>query len=163
MGAECIIAREAHADGGTHFHVLLDFGRKRRGRRHDTFDVDGHHANITPSRGKPGEAWDYVTKFGDVVAGGLERPGGGGDSPSPSKWAEIVAAESREQFLGLVERLDPRALVLNHSNIMRFADWRFRVDPAPYETPPELWFDTANFPSLGAWVDENIGGHQIGR
>jgi len=54
LGAECIIAREDHADGGTHLHVFADFERKRRFRRADIFDVRGYHPNIEPSRGNPG-------------------------------------------------------------------------------------------------------------
>lgn len=30
LGAECIVAREDHADGGTHLHSFVDFGRKYR-------------------------------------------------------------------------------------------------------------------------------------
>ena len=40
MGAECIIGREHHQDGGIHLHVFVDFGRKYRSRRADTFDVE---------------------------------------------------------------------------------------------------------------------------
>lgn len=75
LGAECIIAREQHADGGTHLHVFADWGKRRRFRRSDTWDVHDHHPNIVPSRGTPGTGWDYCTKDGEVVAGGLERPG----------------------------------------------------------------------------------------
>ncbi len=50
LGAECIVAREDHADGGTHLHVFCDFGRKFRSRRANIFDVDGHHPNIERSK-----------------------------------------------------------------------------------------------------------------
>ena len=71
MGAECIVAREAHADGGTHLHAFVDFGRKYRTRRVDAFDVAGQHPNVSPSHGTPAKGYDYAIKDGDVVAGGL--------------------------------------------------------------------------------------------
>ena len=39
LGAECIVAREAHADGGIHLHAFVDFGPecKFRSRRSDVF------------------------------------------------------------------------------------------------------------------------------
>ena len=74
MGAECIIGREHHQDGGIHLHVFVDFGRKYRSRRADTFDVGGFHPNISQSYGTPEKGYDYACKDGDVVAGGLDRP-----------------------------------------------------------------------------------------
>lgn len=71
LGAECIIAREVHADGGTHLHAFVDFGRKFRTQRTDVFDVGDHHPNISPSYGTPEKGFDYAIKDGDVVAGGL--------------------------------------------------------------------------------------------
>lgn len=46
LGGECIVAREDHADGGTHLHVFCDFGRKFRSRKADVFDVDDHHQTL---------------------------------------------------------------------------------------------------------------------
>ena len=94
LGAECIVAREAHADGGFHLHAFVDFGRKRRFRDPRKFDVLGVHPNISPSRGTPWDGYDYAIKDGCVEAGGLGRPSEhsntvGGES---SKWDKIVLA-----------------------------------------------------------------------
>nr|QWY79444.1 MAG: replication-associated protein [Cressdnaviricota sp.] len=74
LGAECIIAREDHADGGTHLHCFVDFNRKFRSRNIRIFDVGGFHPNVSPSRGTPEKGYDYAIKDGEVVAGGLARP-----------------------------------------------------------------------------------------
>ena len=110
LGGECIVAREDHADGGTHLHVFCDFGRKFRSRKADVFDVDDHHPNIMPSRGTPEKGYDYAIKDGDVICGGLGRPTTSrtGNSTANSKWAEITSATDREQFWELVHRLDPK-------------------------------------------------------
>lgn len=157
MGAECIIARESHADGHPHLHVFLDFGRIRRGRRHDIFDVDGFHANINPSRGKPWCGWDYATKDGDVVAGGLGRPLETQSSATADKWSQIVEAPDRDRFFELVRLLDPKALVCNHANVVKFADWQYRAEPEPYCTPAGVGFDTSEVAGLSEWADANIG------
>lgn len=157
LSAECIIARENHADGHPHLHVFLDFGRTRRGRRHDIFDVDGYHANICPSRGKPWCGWDYATKDGDIVAGGLERPAETSSSETANKWAQIVEAPDRERFFELIRQLDPRALVINHANIIKFADWQYKPEVAPYRTPSGLGFAAPEMAELGDWAESNIG------
>lgn len=117
LGAECIIGREDHADGGTHLHVFADFGRKKQSRRSDFFDVGGVHPNIVPSRGRPEGGWDYATKDGCIVAGGLGRPGTSGLPEARNKWSEIVSAESREEFFELLRTLDPKTLVTRWSEL----------------------------------------------
>ena len=74
LRGECIVAREAHADGGTHLHAFVDFGRKFRSRRTSIFDVDNHHPNVSATHSTPREGFDYACKDGDIVAGGLGRP-----------------------------------------------------------------------------------------
>ena len=72
LRAECIIGREAHADGGTHLHCFAHFDRKFRSRRADVFDVLGCHPNVSPTYTTPQAGWDYACKDGDIVAGGLQ-------------------------------------------------------------------------------------------
>lgn len=163
LEAECIICREDHADGGTHLHVFLDFGRTRRGRRQDQFDVDGFHPNIAPSRGKPHLGWDYATKDGDVIAGGLERPLERGVGSLESKWAQIVSAGTRDEFFELVRELDPRALVCNHVNIVKYADNAYRVDPEPYSTPASIQMVPGALANLTGWASDNLDTGLAGR
>lgn len=163
LGAECIVGRENHADGGVHLHAFADFGRKFGSRNSRIFDVGDKHPNVSPSKGTPAQGWDYATKDGDVVAGGLERPGGDSLPTSGSKWAYIISAEDRDEFYRRLESLDPRALCVSFGQIRTYADWRYRVDPAPYENPPDIGYDTTDFPELDAWVQGNLGVESTGK
>ncbi|AMH87673.1 RepA [Pteropus associated gemycircularvirus 10] len=162
LGAECIVAREDHADGGTHLHVFCDFGRKKQSRRPDYFDVEGHHPNIVPSRGRAGEGWDYATKDGNIVAGGLERPGGGGLPSTPDKWREIVGAESREEFFDLLRQLDPKTLITRWSELNRYADAAYATRAEPYVGPTGIEFELGMVPELARWGRELVETSVIG-
>lgn len=167
LEAECIIGRELHADGHYHLHAFVDFGRQFRSRRADIFDVDGKHPNISTSRGKPWDGYDYAIKDGDVICGGLERPEQSekNSSGKSSHWAEIVAAESDAEFWGLVRELDPRALVLNYPAIRKYADHRYKVELAEYESPEAISFRLGAVPELSEWRADNLdgGGNTLGR
>ena len=156
LGAECIIGREEHADGGTHLHAFVDFGHKFRSRRGSIFDVGGRHPNIEPSKKSPRGGYDYATKNGDIVAGGLERPGPDGASENGSKWSQIVSAPDELSFWEHVERLDPRALATNFSNLRKFADWRYKAEPDRYEHPRHL--ELSDVRGLREWRDDELGG-----
>ncbi|ASH99154.1 replication-associated protein [Giant panda associated gemycircularvirus] len=141
LGAECIVARESHEDGGLHLHCFADFGRKFRSRKTDVFDVDGHHPNIEPSTGTPEKGYDYAIKDGDVVAGGLERPvgtSGTGTRSTFDKWTEITSAPDRESFWELCHQLDPKSTACSYGQLAKYADWRFAEVPAEYESPMSL-------------------------
>lgn len=155
LGAECIIGREDHADGGTHLHAFVDFERRRRFRQPRFADVSGYHPNIVGSYGTPWDGYDYAIKDGEVVAGGLERPGRPGTSVRRSDeiWSTILAAETRENFWLLVRELAPADLAKCFTSLSKFADWQY-ADPeyvydGPIETDPR--FDISKFPELGTW------------
>ncbi|WGO62798.1 replication protein [Genomoviridae sp.] len=154
LGGECIIGREDHVDGGTHLHVFVDFGRKKQSRRSDFFDVGGHHPNIVPSRGRPEGGWDYATKDGDVVAGGLARPGSDRLPAAANIWSSVVDAESREEFLDLVRQLDPKTFVLRHRELLEYADRYFAERIEPYVGPAGLEFELGVVPELAGWRGE---------
>jgi len=166
LGAECIVGRENHADGGTHLHAFVDFGKRFSTRNTKVFDVEGFHPNIEPSKGRPWGGYDYAIKDGDVVAGGLERPpergGGEGVSSATAKWAEIVAQPTREQFWTALEELDPCAMVRSFPSCRAFADWRYRVDREAYTTPRGITFRADLVEGLQEWVDGNLGRHHEG-
>lgn len=169
LGAECIIGREDHADGGTHLHAFCDFGKRKESRRADFFDVGGYHPNISPSKGNPGGGWDYPCKEGNIVAGGLARPGTddmGADSQRTrlaghgAKWAQIVAAEDRETFFDLLRELDPKTLVTRWSELNKYADSAYAQRPEPYKSPLSVDFDLGRAPDLAQWREENLGAAQ---
>ena len=104
LGAECIVGKELHSDGGTHYHAFFMFARKFQSRNPRVFDVDGHHPNILRGRKTPEQMFDYATKDGDVVAGGLERPN---DAPAKTNnddfWRCVFNADTREETLRIAE------------------------------------------------------------
>lgn len=154
VGGRCVVGKEKYNDtGGFHFHVFIAFESKFRSRRADIFDVAGYHPNVVPSRGSPERGWDYATKDGDIVGGDLERPGRDRDSSSKERWTAIVQADSVEEFWRLLEVLDPQRLACNFPALQRYADWRFKVEPAPYTTPSGE-FDCSGYPELGDWQQQ---------
>lgn len=164
LGAECIIGREAHADGGTHLHVFFDFGQKRRIRRMDVFDVQGRHPNIEASRGTPAKGYDYAIKEGDVVAGGLERPSGMDDKDESTsdhhKWRQIVDAPTREEFFDLLGDLAPKNMVLSWTQVRAFANDRYETKEPDYIGPDITWSDDAT-EELFRWSRGNLQGHHL--
>lgn len=156
LGAECIVAREMHADGGTHLHSFVDFGRKFRTKRSNTFDVGGYHPNISPSHGTPEKGFDYTIKDGDIVAGGLERPCRTSVPTSRDVWAEIILAESRDDFFQRVTTLAPRSMCTSFTQLWKYADWKYRVDPEPYQHDETLTFNFDRAPELCEWSHDTF-------
>jgi len=157
MGFECVIGRENHADGGVHLHCFVDFGRKRRFRRADVFDVLGRHPNISPSKGTPEKGYDYAIKDGEIVFQSLDRPGksGGGDSSTVAKWTTITNASNREEFWSLVLELDPKSAACNHTQLQKFCDWKFEPKPAEYESPSGFEFVNGELDGRDQWLQQS--------
>lgn len=158
LGAECIVGREAHEAGGTHLHVFFAFEHEFRTRNERIFDVNGFHPNIVRSRGTPEKGWDYATKDGDIVGGGLERPSRGTPDQGENKWAFIIQAESREDFWARVEECDPRSLACNFGNLAKYCDWKYRPFLDEYKHPEGISFNQEQTESLREWANRNIGG-----
>lgn len=158
LGAECIIGREDHEDGGIHLHAFVMWESEYRTRDERQFDVDGRHPNVVRGYGTPEKGYDYATKYGDIVAGGLERPSREGVSKSGEPWATILLSRSREEFFDACARLAPRALLCNFTSLRCYADWKYRVEPEPYSHPDGVQLRTEAFPGLNAWVQQNLVG-----
>ena len=161
LGAECIIGRESHADGGTHLHCFADFGRKRRFRRSTFADVGGYHANVQPSRGTPGTAYDYAIKDGDVVGGALERPidAGSGSRTNRSDdttMATLVAIDDEQTFWDTCREMAPGLLLRCHSSLESYAKRRFAPRVQQYSHPRELVFREERIHDLVAWRETNL-------
>jgi len=163
MGAECIISREDHCDGGHHLHVFADFGRKRRIRGERTFDVLQFHPNIVPSKGSPERGYDYATKDGDIVWGGLERPGGSNVGAVRSRnaidFAQLVEINDAGEFWDAVARDAPSLLLRSFTSIHAYAAWRFKPKHAEYSTPEGIEFDLGSLPDLCQWKESYVPGY----
>lgn len=160
--AECIIGREAHADGGIHLHAFVDFGIRFRTSDARRFDVDGHHPNIQPCGRTPEKMFDYAIKDGDVVAGGLGRPSGQDVAGVPSQWDTIVGAQDVGEFWELLRTLAPRTLLSNFNSLRSYAEWRYRPTIADYISPPGVVFDISGVEELGEFVRESLSGNWVG-
>lgn len=156
LGAECIVGREVHVDGGTHLHVFCDFGRKFRSRRADIFDVDGHHPNIERSKRNPRKGADYATKDGDIVAGGLAVGGlpttlvSGAQDPGST----LVCCENRGEFFEVAEDICPWDLITKFGSMHAYAKWKWPEVGLGYERPPGLMLSDGAFPDLVSFRNE---------
>lgn len=165
-GAECIIAREFHDDGGLHFHVLCHWEKPYSVRSTTAFDVDGKHPNIERVGRTPRKVWDYVTKDGDVVYGGLECPPADGSNENrdrrvwegeyTSKWAYIVDAADKDEFFARLQAEDPRSLACNYPSITKYVDWKYRTVPEEYCHPSNWQFNLDGAPELNSWMSESL-------
>lgn len=158
LGAECIIGRELHEDGGIHYHVFADFGRLFSTRKVRIFDVGGKHPNIQPIRITPAKAYDYAIKDGDVVAGGLGRPGGDCDWDPDNFWSAATHAGSADEFLHFCDQLAPRDLVRSFPNFRAYANWKWNDRVAVYDQPGGAVFDTSEAPGIDAWLSQSFIG-----
>lgn len=161
LRAECIVGREAHSDGGTHLHAFVDFGRKFTTTDKRKFDVEGRHPNAQPCFRTPYKMWDYATKDGDIVAGGLERPDGGEVSRAGPEWDQIANAANPDEFWDLLRELAPRTLLTSFTSLRAYADWNYRPNRTPYCSPPGITFDLSATPELDEWVQDNLSGNTV--
>uniref|UniRef100_A0A8A4XBN3 Replication-associated protein n=1 Tax=Ficedula parva Genomoviridae sp. TaxID=2814952 RepID=A0A8A4XBN3_9VIRU len=155
LAGQCVIGRERHVDGGLHYHAFIDFGRKFRSRKVDVFDVGGFHPNVSKSRGREAEGWDYATKDGDIVHAGLDRPVNAvrtGNGPVHIKWTEITSAPDRDSFWKLVHELDPKTAATSFSQLQKYCDWKFAPIVATYESPGGFEFIGGEVDGRDAWL-----------
>lgn len=156
---ECIIAREDHADGGTHIHAFVDFGERFYTSDPRRFDCGGFHPNILAVGRTPGTSYDYCIKDGNVVCGGLARPGSGEEvSGASSQWDRIVSAPTVGEFWETLRALAPRTLLTNFNSCKAYADWHYRPEPVVYESPAGIEFDLSGVGELQEWVQESLSG-----
>lgn len=165
LGAECIVGRESHADGGIHLHVFFMFNKIFQSRNERIFDVDGRHPNIEKGRGTPEIGWDYATKDGDICAGGLERPP---DSPASKKEQELadVAAlhdcQTKDEFYEAARQVYGRRFFTSFTSLRTYADWKFRPVKEEYVHPPDITFDVDDIVGtntdafLADWWETNV-------
>ena len=158
LHAECLIGREAHADGGLHLHAFVDFGKKVDIRDCRLFDVDNQHPNITPCGRTPQKMLDYAVKDGDIVAGGLPLILGDEVPTADTVWRRIANAATVDEFWDLVRELAPRALLCNHQSLRAYAEWHYRPPTFVYEHPRELRICADRLPELDEWVRESLSG-----
>lgn len=150
LGAECLVGREDHADGGTHLHAFVDFGRKFRSRRSDVFDVAGRHPNIERSKRNPRKGAEYASKTGNIVAGGLdiESLPRSGLGLAQSAGDTLLSAENRKEFFDLAEEFCPWDLITKFGSMYAFARWKWPDNNLWHVEPANLERTDGAFPDL---------------
>jgi hypothetical protein len=124
------MGRETHKDGSDHFHVLLDFGRKRHIRDLSKFECGGKHGNVQSCRNVQAVR-DYIGKESEPVSYG-EAIGG---SKSSDLRNLIHASSDSKEFIKTLVEFDPRMLICSYPSIVRFATDHFRNHCTPYKSP----------------------------
>lgn len=168
LGAFIRLGREQHQDGGTHFHVFCDFEKPFSTRDKRKFDFEGAHPNIEGVRRTPRKAWEYAGKDGNVClddpSAEPPEPGGGSKRKRDDCWLEICNAGTRDEFFTLGQALAPRDFVCSFSSVSKYAEWKFRPEPVPYENPAGFTSCAGNtsFAGIQEWVLENIENARVG-
>lgn len=158
LGAECIIGRELHADGGTHLHAFFMFDRKFQSRNARIFDVDSCHPNIRRGYKTPESMYDYATKDGDIVAGGLERiTRDQVSSASYDFWSAVFDAETKEEVLRVAQAVDVGFLGRYYFQVRAIAEGKAIKNPLDYVSDPSLGWELGPYPELNDWCTTYLG------
>jgi len=143
-GFKHTIARERHADGGFHLHVLLCFNTKFSTRDERYFDIATHHPNIQPSRSVKNTN-NYIKKDGDFIT----------DIPETGGWLAALSASSREDFMEACKEASARDYVLQYDRIVSFADKHFAPPKQEFSS-----FETTTFinvpQAMTDWVRDEL-------
>lgn len=158
LGAECIVGKEDHQGEGSHLHAFFTFDKKFCSRNARIFDVGGFHPNILSGRRTPEAMWDYATKDGDVVAGGLERP------VTPSKktssadfWTEVFDAETEAGTYEAARVADVALYGRYYFQIRAIAQGKSVRDPTNYVHDETMEFRGPYLEELSDWVENHLG------
>lgn len=158
LGCECIVAKELHADGGTHYHAFFMHSDKLCTRNARVFDIDQYHPNILRGRKTPESMYDYATKYGDVVAGGLQRP----DAIPPKTnsddfWRCVFDAPTREETFRVAQESSVSLLGRYYFQVRAIAEAKTVQNPLHYVSPESLEWELGPYPELPDWCETYLG------
>lgn len=159
LGAECIVGRELHDDGGTHYHAFFMFDRKFQSRNPRIFDIDSYHPNILRGIKTPEQMYDYAVKDGDVCGGGLERPDPRGKSSASNDefWSNVFDAETKEETLRVARESGVGLFGRYFFQVRAIAEGKAIRSPLDYVSPPELEWELGPYPELSDWCTSYLG------
>lgn len=172
VGGKYRMGRERHQDGGYHFHCFVDFERKFDFENVHKFCVGQRrpgsrrkcpgqaHCNILPLPRTPYNTWDYVAKFGDVVACNVQRPPvRGGGATRDDHWAGSFQATDQEGFFNDIKKHSPRDWCLYGKQIQDASERHFGKKSAVHSANIQemgLWIHWERFPEVREWVVANL-------
>lgn len=173
FGGKYHLSRERHEDGGYHFHCLVDFERKFEFENVHKFCIgppQGNacrscpgqtHCNILPVPRTPFNAWDYVGKYGDIVATTLERPRTRGPNVTRDDlYTGSMALPDKGEFLKDIRKHSARDFILFNRQIGEFGDKTYGktyTDPdLPKVEADGIYVHWERYPDIRRWVLESI-------
>lgn len=159
LGAECIVGRELHDDGGTHYHAFFMFEKKFQSRNARVFDIDSYHPNILRGCKTPESMYDYATKDGDICGGGLERPDPRGESAKNNDdfWRGVFDAEGKEETLRCARELGVGLFGRYYFQVRAIAEEKARRSPLDYQPDDSLEWELGPYPELTDWCTSYLG------
>lgn len=162
----CIVARESHMDGGTHYHAFVDYGTPRDWTNSRRWDVLGVHPNVKPVSRTPYNAYAYVGKDKNIIhecftEANRPRPRGSTSNAGRNRkraWAEIANAPNKDEFFASCKALDPRSFITCFGNVSRYADYAFPDLRRQYESPTGITIDLSGYGQLreyfSTWLEQ---------
>jgi len=159
LGAECIVGRELHDDGGTHYHAFFMFDRKFQSRNPRVFDIDSYHPNILRGRKTPRAMYDYACKDGDICGGGLEPPdeGKGTSKNNDEFWTAVFDAETKDETLRSARESGVSLLGRYYFQVRAIAESKAIRSPLDYVCDDTLEWELGPYPELSDWCASYLG------
>jgi len=142
-----VCGREAHADGGVHFHALGEWPNKFRTRNERFFDIGERHPNISTVR-NINDVYNYVVKDGDFQGDNFSVDGDG-------KYRDLLATANPGEFWTLARTKYARDVILHHKEL-EYACEKLFVEPEQVYQPRYAGFLTPT--QLGDWVADELRG-----
>ncbi|WXB20467.1 RepA [Nomiamastrel virus] len=151
------VAKEEHMDGNTHLHCLLMYSHRLDIKYSRQFDIHDYHPNIQAAR-SPGRIYQYITKGGDVIEGGIKPPNLEKDeekTPKKNRGFRYIMqhASTPEEFIQGIKEVYP----YEYSSRLRWfqyaADHLYPQPPQVYQPPPQQFVIPDQ---LKSWADENL-------
>jgi len=158
----CLIGKENHKDGGTHYHAFCDFSKTRLQTSNlSIFDVDTedgmfHHPNWKAITSTPSKAFDYAGKDKNIVYNDCERPKEHGNQHtgrSNANWAKIMAAETETDFMTQMCELQPRETVTCFANLCKFINYKYKPSQQLSYESPSIDILPTILTDLKTWID----------
>ena len=161
VGAECIIGREEHQDGGTHLHAFAAWEKS-----------SDHAVLISLMLEDSTQMLSHLVVHRRVVTTMLQRmvtlSEGDLSDQMEAKFLALAMHGLRsstrrvEMSFGDLFRNWLLEVLPAISTLSKLLEWKYREDPAPYEHPADIGFNTGNFPELDEWVQHNLERHSRG-
>jgi len=160
--SEYMVAEEQHQDGNSHIHAYLLLKRKVNFKNPNCLDLTGpmeekYHGNYQSGKSRL-RLLRYIMKEGKYITNIKDLP-----ATSTNKWAKVLeTAEtgSYKEALDAVKEADPRAFILQHSQVMNFLRMQTKPSNKSYMTLEQFkglpeW--TRGEKTLIIWGESGLG------